>query len=60
MSNCAEGMEFSLIRMKDLINFMENRISKYEPEKFEEDILLYMKRFMKDKDNDTLVYVEGW
>ena len=56
-----DGMEYSLIYLNTIINAITARLDGYneDPDVWELDLIEGLTLFMKDKDEQTLVYIQG-
>ena len=57
LDNCAAGMEYSLIYLKDIGHAI---ISKADKTDFENDIQDYIIEFLARTNKDALVFIQGW
>ncbi len=62
MGNDAQGMEYSLVYLQSIIESMAERLKGYpdEVDDFETELLSKLRDFMKDKDEQLLVYIQGY
>lgn len=57
MDNCAAGMEYSLVYLKNIGHAI---ICKEDKTEFEIDIQDYIIEFLARTDKDALVFIQGW
>jgi hypothetical protein len=60
LDNCTAGMEYSLIYLKNIIQCLKSRSELDEERNFEKSLLNLLEEFMEDKDELTMIYVQGW
>ena len=61
MDACFKGMEYSLIYMQAILDAMADKFSNEDDTKqIYQDLFNFLNEFMNDKDDSTLVYVQGW
>ena len=62
LENSSQGMEYSLVYLQTIINAIEERLKGYsdDVEDFEKELLYGLKEFMKDKSDDTMIFIQGW
>lgn len=64
LNNSSQGMEYSLVYVKNIIEAMEDRLEQYSesenPDADEFRILNNLRNLVKDKSDDVMVFIQGW